>query len=213
MADSDLTLPATVALELGGTVDQARLTRLISAASAAIARNLNRPRMHYGAAISEKVAGYGRERLVLGVAPVISLTSVTLEDGTVLDPSDYELEDSDAGLLYRGSGWPWTGVLRPGLLPNELVAGSERPSITVVYSGGWVTPAQAGSLTRTLPYDIEEAAVQTVVALYRKAGADPTVASESLGDYSVSYRGTMSPGGIIPEAVLAQLATYRRPPL
>lgn len=206
MADSDLTLPATVATELAGGVSLSdpRLPRLISVASAAIARHLDR-QLHYVASITEKVKGFGRPRLILDVTPIVSVASVTLDDGTVV--TDYVRENDLAGLLYRRAGWPDTGLSRGGLPPaNDGAPGTQEPSITVVYAGGWVTPAQSG--TRTLPYEIEEACVQAVVGLYRGNGRDPEVASESLGAYSVSYRGQA--GGILPDKVLPLLAAYRR---
>lgn len=205
--DSDLTLPATVATELAGGVlsSDPRLPRLISVASEAIARHLDR-QLHYVAAITEKVKGYGRPRLLLNVTPIVSIASVTLDDGSVV--TDYVREDDVAGILYRRAGWPNTGLSRGGLPPgNDPAPGTQEPSITVVYAGGWVTPAQAG--TRTLPYDIEEACIQTVVGLYRGNGRDQDVASEGLGDYSVSYR-EPSVGGVLPEKVLPLLARYVR---
>lgn len=212
MADSDLTLPATVATELAGGVLSAdpRLPRLISVASEAIAAHLGR-RVHYGAAITEKVKGFGRPRLILDVTPIVSIASITLADGTVV--TDYVRENDLAGLIYRRSCWPSTALARAGLPPaNAPAPGTEEPSITVIYAGGWVTPAQnagAGNPTRTLPYDIEEACIQTVVGLYRGNGRDPEVASEQLGDYSVSYRGSGA-GGVIPEKTLPLLAKHVR---
>lgn len=213
MADSDLTLPATVATEIGVTAGDARLPRLVSAASDAIARYLSR-RLHYGAAITEKVPAFGRPRLLLDVTPIVSVASVTLSDGTVV--TDFTRENDEAGFLYRRACWASTGLSRGGLPPqNDLAPGTEEPSITVVYAGGWVTPAQAAAPTspptRTLPYDLEEAAIQTVSGLYRGNGRDPSVASEGLGDYSVSYRGEISPAGIIPPNIIGLLEKYRRP--
>lgn len=219
MPASDLTLPATVATELGGDVSagDARLPRLVAAASAAILRYLGRPQLHYSDAFVETLPGHGRPRLVLGLTPVTSVGSVVI-DGLALSSADYELEDAEAGLLFRQAGWPWTGSYRGGLPPQtDRAAGSERACIVVTYAGGYVTPAQATGAgwagpSRSLPYDLEEACVQTVVGLYRRGGSDPNVASEALGDYSVSFRAPSAAGGvgIIPENALALLLPYRR---
>jgi hypothetical protein len=193
VADSDLTLPATLATELGVDPADARLPRLIAAASALICRYTNRRQLHYGVGISEKVKGTGRLRLVLDVGPVLSVTSVTYLDGTVVPASEYSIESSGGGLLYKASGWPLTGVSRGGLPPqNDLLAGSEASNITVVYTAGYVTPAQFTSPgwagpARSLPYDLEEACVQLATSLYRNGGQAQNVLSESLGDYSVTY--------------------------
>lgn len=219
MADSDLTLSATVATELAGGVlaSDARLPRLIAVASEAISRHLNR-RLHYSAAITELVAAFSRPRLLLNVTPIVAITSVTLGDGSVV--TDFTRENDEAGFLYRRSGWPSTGLSRGGLPPqNDIAPGTHESSTTVVYGGGWVTPAQAAGVgwvgpARSLPYDIEEACIQTVIGLYRGNGKDPSIATEGLGDYSVSYRGAnaiVGVGGILPDSVLAQLARYSRP--
>ena len=213
MAASDLTLPATVATELGGGVQSSdpRLPRLIAVASNAILQHLNRKQLHYAAGFEESLAGYGTPRLLLSLTPVLSVTEVLL-DGTEVDPASYSIEDADAGILRHSNCWAWTGVNRGGLPPQtDRAAGSERPAYALTYTGGYVTPAQAagGGPARSLPYDLEEACIQAVVALYRGNGRDPEVASEALGAYSVSYRGQV--GGIVPDKMLPLLARYVRP--
>lgn len=212
MADADLTTVAVVADVLGVSASDSRLPRLIGAASDAIRAHLGRPQLHYSAAYVERLAGHIEQvRLWLGLPAVASVASVVLPDGSSLASSEYSLEEG--AYLYRASGWPYTGLVRAGLLYDAAAVGTERPSIVVTYAGGWVTPAQTG--TRTLPYDLEEAAVQAVVAMYRRGGVDPNIASESLGDYSVSYKNPnaligVGAGGLLPDAVLAQIDRYRR---
>jgi hypothetical protein len=209
--DSDLTTVAEAAGAIGVGAADPKLPRLIASASEAIRRYIGRPRLHYGAAIVEKLAGYagqarllGTVRLYLGTVPIVSVASVVLPDGTSLAPSDYVIEDPVAGILYRREGWPFTGVDTGGVFH------SEEKSIVVTYAGGWVTPA-AESGTRTLPYDLEHACLLTVVSMYRSEPRDMSITSESLGDYSVSYdKPDASGGGLLPAAVQALLATYRR---
>lgn len=221
-APEDLTTAATVAAELQVGEGELRLPRLIRVASAAVRQFCNRPRVHYGSAIVEKARpALGRPRLVLDVTPVVSVASVVLEDGSTVDASEYFVEDADLGFLYRSVGWPYSGLMHGGLLFQDPTAGTARPTITVTYAGGWVTPAQAASTgwagpARSLPEDLEEAVVQTVVALFRRGGADPNVASESLGDYSVAYRSPnaatgLGLGGIIPDQAATLLNPYVRP--
>lgn len=209
MADSDLTLPATAADALGVSAADPKLPRLIGAASESIRRYINRPRLHFTAGFVERLPGFLQQvRLRLGLLPLISVASVVLPDGTSLAADEYVREDDDAGVLYRSRGWPWTGLIRPGVLYDAPAVGSEAKSIIVTYTGGWVTPAQGG--TRTLPFDIEEVCLQAVSSMYRRQGIDPLVASESLGDYSVSFREAPALEGLLPAGVLAQLAQYRR---
>lgn len=91
--------------------------------------------------------------------PVTTLTSIT-EDTTVLTVStDYEV-DFDAGRVRRicsGYATWWTAY----------------PSTTVVYVAGYVLPGDAG--TRTLPYDIEAAAVKLVTGSWLAKTRDPMV--------------------------------------
>lgn len=204
MADSDLTTLAAAADVLGVSSSDAKLPRLIGAASGAIRRYLDRPQLHYGAAIVEKLPGFdGQVRMYLGVVPLISVASVVLPDGSTLDPADYTVESLEAATLYRAAGWPYTGLCDNG---GRLYG--EAKTIVVTYAGGWVTPAQSG--TRNLPFEIEEACLLTVSALYRKQGIDPTIASESLGDYSVTFATATEGDWVIPPAAQALLSTHRR---
>jgi hypothetical protein len=210
LADSDLTLAATAALELGVDAADPRLPRAIGAASDAIRGHLRRGQLHRNASIVEKVAGFGRARIVLNVTPIVNALQAVLPDGSVLTfaAGDFTVEDADAGFLYRRAGWPYTGFARGGLPPaNEPTPGSETPLITVTYAGGWQTPAQGG--TRTLPYDIEQACLQLVTNIYRGGGQAENVAAESLGAYSVTYADRARVGLLSP-SVQQLLAPYVR---
>lgn len=210
--DFDLTTPETAADELGLAAADAKLTRAISAASAAISRYIGR-RLHYSESFVESLPGcVGRVRLLLGLVPVRDIATVELPDIGVV--TDWRLEDKDLGFLYRTAGWPFTGLVRSGLLYDAPAVGTELASIIVTYSGGWVTPAQAAAEgwsgpERDLPFDLEEACLQAVAGIYRGAGVDKSIASESLGDYSVAYRTAPSLAGILPDTVLAQLDAYK----
>lgn len=212
MADTDLTTAAEVAAELGDSTlaQNARIAKLIARASGAIIRHLDR-RLHYGAAIVEKLPGKNDVRLMLGTTPIASITSIVLADGTTLASDEYSLEDADAGFLYRAAGWPFTGNIRPGLLYDTRDVGTEERTHVVTYAGGWVTPGQFAAnqaSPRTLPEDIEEACLQTVISMYRSGGMDRNIVSESLGNSSVAFAG----GGakLIPPAAAGLLEPYRR---
>lgn len=207
--DSDLTTAATAADVLGVSAADTKLPRLIGAASESIRRFINRPRLHFTAGFVERLPGYLQQvRVRLGLLPLISIASVVLPDGTSLAADEYVREDDEAGVLYRASGWPWTGLVRAGVLYDSPAVGTEAKTIVATYTGGWVTPAQAG--TRTLPFDLEEACLQAVSSMYRRQGIDQLIVSESLGDYSVSFREVPALEGLLPSGVLAQLASYRR---
>lgn len=186
-ASNDLTTLDKVKAELGitGTAEDARLTQLISEASAMIAAYCGR-------------TGFGREtlrqterlegtcsaiRLDRDLAPVVS--SVTV-DGEALASTDYEL---DGSLLYRLSASfriPWAfGV------------------VVVDYQAGWTLPAGA-------PADIDRAAQDLVVGLYRAAGRDPAVRQEMVeGVGSTSYFDARAGGGRLPVSADRMPALYR----
>lgn len=174
-------------LSISSSTDDTYLEGLIDQVSEFIANYCNR-KFHYGAAITEKVAGFGGTFLRISRFPLKTITSVAFNGATV-DSSSYEIYDTDGvtGLIYSAGGWIWTTALATALTYDALPRG-ERKLYTVVYAGGYVTPAQvAGELVRDLPYDLEAAAIQLVTARYRRRGSDPSVTSESLMSYSVDY--------------------------
>lgn len=214
--NTDLTLLATVGAINGVDGTDASLPRYISAASDAVRRYLHRSSdgLAYQSAFVETLPGHGTYRLVLGLTPLITIGSVALPDGSVLASTEYAIEDADFGFLRRDSGWPSTASVLPGIVQRDPVPGTEKRSIIVTYAGGWVTPAQFASIAwagpaRSLPFDIEEATIQTVVELYRRGGDAKGISSERLGDYAVGY----FPGALehaIPGTARALLDGYRR---
>jgi hypothetical protein len=212
----DLTLASTVAGDLGVTAD-ATVDRVVSAASRAIARYCGRV-FEKATGIVEYPAGYGRPLLLLDRAPILGITSI-VERGSTVDPSLYEAKGSnlDGGIVYRLQG-VWANTARlDGRITDTLALNQGRSGvdgITVTYDAGFVTPGQVAIglfPAVTLPEDVQEAAILTAVAMYRRRGIDPNVASESLGDWSVSYQGTntaIGRGGAIPETAQALVASY-----
>ncbi|NRD67606.1 hypothetical protein HRD49_38330 [Corallococcus exiguus] len=187
---ADLCLAATVADDLGVAVTP-RLESLVTAASRAVAGHCGRV-FEYGQGLVEYPAGYGRPLLLLERPPVVLVVGVW-EGGAFVPAEEYESHGklADAGMLYRKRG-AWRETARSGGMVVEAVdsfQGSEN-GIRVVYDGGFVTPGQRlldASRVVTLPEDVQEAAVLTTVQMYRSRGVDAIVASESIGDWSVSY--------------------------
>jgi hypothetical protein len=196
---------ADVKEELGLTVAtyDTRLERLIHAVSDAIASYCGRS-LHYDAAVAESVAGFGGTRLLLSHTPIVSITSITIDTG-LLAATDYEIEDANAGFIYRPSGWSWTAREANDIV-GDGVAGTEERSIDVVYKGGYVTAGQVTTvpvLARTLPYDIEDAAIQMVADRYRNPSS--RIASERLLSAAVTYRDSD-----IPVELRSVLDKYKR---
>ncbi|WP_404362881.1 hypothetical protein ACIHQR_23100 [Corallococcus coralloides] len=190
-----------------------RLASLVTAASRAVAGYCGRV-FEYGQGLVEYPAGYGRPLLLLDRPPVVLVVGVWA-GGAFVPAEEYESHGklADAGMLYRRRGvWPETA--RSGGLVVESVDSFQggQDAIRVVYDGGFVTPGQRAldaSRMVTLPEDVQEAAVLTAVQLYRSRGVDAMVASESIGDWSVSYFAAKAEGkSPIPSGAQALLALY-----
>lgn len=102
---------------------------------------------------------------------------------------------------------------------NGLKTVVSRTASTIVVSETLATdaaePNQArGIAVRTLPADVEEAAIQTVVAWYTARGRDPQVQSRTIGDLSVTYRDPAEiegeSSGALPYTAVSGLIRYVR---
>ncbi len=180
-------------LNLSSSTDDTYLERVIEAVSEAIIDYLDRP-IVFASSITENITGSGGMYLVVTRYPITSVTSVSY-DGTALDTDTYDATGwASSGLIRVQSGVFDTAAVSQWIT-TTIMGGTERRLYTVVYAGGYVTPNQValnGALTRTLPYDIEDACIQAVVERYRKRGQRDDIKSEALLSYSVTYNGPSS---------------------
>lgn len=192
------------------------LERLIESASRAIEQYVGRT-LYYEAGIEERAGVVGRTKtLLLERRPIVSITSIEWDpdgDGsgaTTVPATSYRIGDAEAGEVIRDEGTWQRYALGAGVRPDPI-RGSDIELYTVTYTGGWVTPQQAaddGSLTRELPYDIEQAALLVASSMYRARGRDRAVKSRKTLGASITYHGGGS-GGMGPDA-RALLSSYRR---
>lgn len=186
-------------LRLGA--NRALLARMVGAVSDACENYCGRP-FAKATVTSERVKGYGTQRLRLRRTPLLSITSVVLE-GATIDSSGYYIEDADAGLLFRSAGWNWTAFeLEAASAP--LLAGTEEASFLVSYQGGYVLPWDTTG-TRSLPYDVETACILGVVQLYRDRGKYASLETETEAQEAASWRGVA-----LPKPARSMLNRYRR---
>jgi hypothetical protein len=195
-----------------------RSERVINAISAAMAKVAGRT-FQYEAGLIENLPGFGGPDLILGRAPVISVTSIELlavdlvVEYTFASDS-YQIKAS-TGILHRPSGWPSTAQVGPSLDGTRL-ADTERPAIKVTYAGGYVTPQQQvdnpGVLTRDLPYDLEEACIDSVLAkLARSPKRDMDIISKSTQEVSTQWRDRSTiPTGLLLKSTEAVAKSYWR---
>lgn len=224
LSDYALTTLATLKTELGitGTGEDARLERLIEVASRRLIGLLNRAQLHYQVDRAESVRGFGTNVLRLQLAPLLAIDSITFSaDGgassSTIGATGYTIADSGLGWVLRlGGVWAYTGDYM-GALPDPL-PGTERPYYTVTYTGGYVTPKQVEDdalLTRTLPYDIEDACIALATQRYYDDGTGRDIKSERLLEGSVSYESARDSSGrvMLPSVVQAVVDAYGWPAL
>jgi hypothetical protein len=165
------------------TADVALVDALIEGASAAIVQHTHRV---WGLeTVAETLPGSGSRYLGLSRAPVLSVGTVTEDAGTV---TDYSVADAAAASLYRFDGWGRSGSRMWETLSYSsgyLLPGSGDLRYVVSYTAGYVLPG--GTVTATLPADVQLAATETVKAWYQRTNQDVTITRKQVGDVSVSY--------------------------
>lgn len=166
----------------------------------------------------ETVPAYNTLELMVSRTPLLAIESIIYGDET-LSSTDYNIENEQAGFIYRELGWPWTASVEYDLGPR-VVPKSELRSVTVVYEAGYCVNGSTadGWLTtgEPVPAEIESAIISTATYLRSMVARDPSVTSRKIGDLTISYRsgsgfgasGTPSAG--IPEEVKGLIGHLRR---
>lgn len=151
------------------------IERAIEEATAAI-QNYTNQTLELVESDSVTFDGRGGNKLYLPQLPVVSVSSVTVDDVALVVTTDYKL--GQHGILYRVGNW-WT----PGI-----------QNITVVYSHGYAT----------LPDDIVSVCARAAARIYQAGlstadiNGNPSIASIGLGDYNVSYQSSpANDGGLL----------------
>lgn len=186
-------------ISLADTSQDASFERTIKAVSDFIEGYCGR---HFEkATYTEKYRGNGRQKLLLNQYPIISVASVTVNDG-LLDASEYEIL-AEEGTLYRESLWPWSGY-SAGLVGEPV--GSRR-NIQVQYTAGYILPKDDGTGTppavRNLPYDLEDACIELVAIRHEMRGSEH-MKQETIGPLTSEFiQG-------IPDHIIKVLNRYRK---
>ncbi len=146
------------------------------------------------------------DRLTLDHSPVTSISSVTVDgvaltdvvtvDDVVTDLAEWRLDGDKLRLRRqttagRHSHWSFCA------------------SIVVAYTGGYLLPGEAG---RDLPFEIEDACVELVVAYWMARGRDPGLrAEENFGVFRFEYQTTVNGYEYpVPKGVMDKLDRYLR---
>ncbi|WP_224364222.1 hypothetical protein [Hyalangium versicolor] len=204
----DLTTVAKAANRLDVGAEEGELPDLVTAASEALADWLGYP-LHRREGVVETCAG-GAQRLFLRSGAVQAVASVSVF-GQQRPTNTYRLEDGVKGILLSlREPWPFTGRTGGGVSQSPLQR-EDTGEIAVTFSAGWVTPGQVeleSTRVRDLPQVLEQAALLTVTAWYRRKGDDPDEVSVSLGDASTSYGSGRA--AALPTSARALVARYRK---
>jgi hypothetical protein len=197
-----LTSLVTVRQELGITssANDAQLTRYILAASRAAAHKCNGELVLEG--VTEQFRPYpfidsasltnAPEFIHLRRTPVAEIVSVTEDDRTLLQDTDFEI-DSRLGRLTR--------------LYSDLPMRWHFRKLVVVYTGGYAPP-----IGDSEP-DLEQAAIEIVKDMWSAKARDPLIRSEeATGIFRTEYWvGSLGEDGGWPPKVTDLLAPYQRP--
>jgi hypothetical protein len=137
---------------------------------------------------SEFYKGSGRQKLVLNQYPINTITSVKVDSAALTAGTDYITADQtylDQGIIFKNNGWEWYGYLT-GLV-GELTAPID--NIEVVYSAGYTLEPE---VSRTFPYDIEDAVINIVADLYDEQ-QNGTVGLKRLTQGKLTYEWDLNP--------------------
>lgn len=168
--------------EVDAETDPATVGRLIDAATRAIERFCNRTfaRQTY----IERIDGNASRDLLLRNSPIIGTPTIVADSTPVID---FEVGDASAGILYREAGWLTSGDTY-WFAEGDYLPTTNGMRYTVTYEAGYKLPGEDDS---TLPYDIEQACIETVV-YWLVRNPDVNVRSHKVDDLMITYAEGMS---------------------
>jgi hypothetical protein len=209
--DTRLTTLEAVKLELGidGSTKDELLTNLIDQASDAIRRITGRTFTREQ--VTETLDSKGGTKMVLSRTPVISIDAVSFLGSTV-SSTTYEIDDIDAGILFKKTGWNATTLGVQAIERVPLNEGARDWSIT--YTAGYVMPDWhgTGTVNRTLPRDIERVCIDMVKWWQGSLKRDPNIIKEKVGEAEVTYAnlGNSGDGDNLPPRISGMLKHWKR---
>lgn len=186
-----LTTVGAVEEELSGTVSPSKIERKIKAATTAIEKYCGR--IFAQQSYQEVINGSDSDILQITHTPIVG-TPTVLCDGVAI--TDFEVRDAEAGWLYRETGWARAAWVDWNIEATHY--DSHYPVFAVSYTGGYKLP---GEQDTTLPADIEEACIVTVVQWIKRGKRDLDVKSKKVGDFSLTYGGATDQANIEADAI------------
>lgn len=154
--------------------------------------------------VTEKLPAKGAVKLLLERVPIVTLHSVMF-DGSTISSTSYEIDNADAGILFRKIGWTTTQLFTHHIVEHPL--GDGRRDWEFDYTAGYLTPGSTAGPSN-LPGDVERACIDLVKISHLRRSDDPGIQSQRTGDASESRFGTVEIG--IPPSIKESLQRWRR---
>jgi len=189
----------------------ARIEDYINEVSDLIERGASR-RFYWVTGYTERAVSTGINTIrVTDHLPIDTINSITFDDGdtsSTVDSDLYEVagdEQKDLGIIRRVGAATWQDTRVTEIeVQAHRVPGSAEPLYEVDYDGGYVTREQADndpSLTRSLPYDLERAAIDYAIMQQSNKGGDKSVQKISMDDGSITFFKGMRVPRSVPRAI------------
>lgn len=178
-SDIDLTTVAAVSAYMGGdnSASASLIQSLITAASAFAEQYCSRDFRLLER--TERYNGLGTQRIILRVAPVSAVASLTI-DGTPITARATEL---GYGFVFDDTGTLY--------VDGCYVFSRGWQNISVTYTAGWVTPGQAAATsppgTVTLPLDMQQAVIEMVALKFKAQRNNIGIAARQIAGETISY--------------------------
>lgn len=154
--------------------------------------------------ITETIPSNGSPMLLTSRTPIRSISFIEL-DGSSVSSTAYEIDDADAGIIWKEDGFDNTRITSNFI--NEYPTNYGRRNWKVKYTAGYVLPDTVG--TRTLPYDIERACIDIVKAWFLDRKANTNLRYQKVGDAAEAHFENHEAGGL-PPRTLNILNRWRR---
>lgn len=189
LAANALTTPERVCELIG--LEGSDIIFLINAASDFFESQTNREFARVDI-VKEPQPTFGTTRLRVDRTPIVSITLIEFDEGP-LTVDDFTIDDADAGLIFKPSGWLWTAHTAPDI-SRTVLPGTERKLTEITYRAGFVLPQQDGDANppvdgdaRDLPFDLERAVMSIMQQMRGALNRDPSVIEERLLSWRAKY--------------------------
>lgn len=149
--------------------------------------------------------------MTLTRTPILSIAQVSLS-GSTISSTTYTIEDPDAGLVFRETGWTRTQIYDFAI--TRTPTNYTRKEWSFTYTAGYVTPCMSSTEgVRTLPFDVERACIDLCKWRFNQRGDfNPAIKRQRTADSSEEYFGPMNDSGgvFIPPSVKTILDSYTK---